>query len=740
MTTHDERLGTPTSVQRRWLFIMAVEAMLVLALLLVGRQDPQSATLRLVQFVALSATGLIGWGWTLVRRPPLDPRLAMAIAALLAGAVLSAIATPHGTVAWSSVWHAACVVGTALLFVHQASDAVGRRNLIALLTILVVVVVAAYLVVVASLWRDWLALGLPWDRLPLRPANVGGILSIPTWFGDAVVVTGPIAVYALWSGGRTGRVAAGALVALAAIAIFITATRSIWLLIPIGGIVLLAGSGIRHAARVAMVGIAAAAVGIVAIGLTGAGSLILRDVDAGRSSAFASAIQLASERPILGGGSGTYGIWRLDDDVAFLAHRAFPNAHNLVLNTLAETGLVGLGLWAIAVTLLVWICVDRWRDSASDRLAVVAAIAGMTMILGHAMVDVVIEQRGLLLLTLMVAAIALVSVDGPASARRWRISRRPAAVVALGLVLAFVLGVRAEVAVTSLAAAQAADAAAITPDVAPVQVGLAVAADRVGDDVAARSATEAAERIEGTAAHQISLAWLAMGAGDAATAARLATDALAQDQLDPFVLLNALTLLDDGTHGDAQLEALTALYVAEYAFSVDGMPEDILPLAPKARTEAVDRLLADGRPYPALVVALTAEDRDLADQTVGAADAELRDDLTLVVDAWFGGETERSTLYATTSAAPNADTIWTSWYVAAHACDEAEAQRWRQANVILTGQPPVIPGVASSASAPALWPTGYPEQVWRLALPSSPYVAGTWTYPRVAPDCLSGDG
>lgn len=740
MTANDERLDTPSGVQRRWLVIMAIEALLVLAMLLLGRQDPQATGVRIFQFVALSTTGLIGWGWTLIRRPEIDVRLMAAIVAILAGAGLSALATPYPTVAWSSVWHAVCVVGTALLFVHQASDAVGRRNLLALASILFVVVVVAYLAVVASLWGEWVGLGLPLDRLPLRPANVGGILPIPTWFGDAVVVIGPIAVYAMWSAGGGGRIAAGTMVVLAATAIFITATRSIWLLIPIGGIVLLAGSGIRHAARVATIGIAAAVVGIVAIALTGAGGTILRDIDAGRSSAFASALQLASERPFLGGGPGTYGIWRLDDDVAFLAHRAFPNAHNLVLNTLAETGIVGLVSWLIAVALIVWIFVDRWRDGTSDRHAVVAAIAGLTMILGHAMVDVVIEQRGLLLLLLIVAGIGLGSVDGPAPTRRWRIARRPATVVAAVLVVAFVPAVRAEVAIAGLAAARPADATAIAPDVAPAQVGLAVAADGAGDDAVARAAIEAAQQIEGTAAHRISLAWLARNAGDPATATRLATDALAQDDLDPFVLLNVLALLDDGTHGDLQLEALTALHVAEFAFSADGLPAGIGALDEAARTAAADILLADARPFAALVVALTADDREHADRIVGAAEPGLREALDLVVDAWFGGADERTALYAETTAAPNADTIWASWYVAAHACDLAEAQRWRRANVIVTGQPPIVPGEAHPSSSPPLWPTGYPEQVWRIALPASPYVAETWTYQRLSPDCLSAGG
>lgn len=739
MTTDHTRLGTPVGVQRRWLFVMAIEAMLVLALLLLGRQDPQTLGVRLFQFVALSTTGLIGWGWALIRRPEVDSRLVVAIVALLAGAALSAAVSPYGTVAWSSVWHAMCVTGTALLFGQQASDAIGRRNLLALVTILFVVVVAAYFVVVASLWREWLALGLPLDGLPLRPGNVGGVLPIPTWFGDAVVVIGPMAVYAVWRTGGVGRPVAGAMVGLAAIAIFITATRSIWLLIPIGGVVLLTGSGIRHAARVAMIGVVAAAIGVVAIGLTGAGSTILRDIDAGRSSAFASAIQLASERPILGGGSGTYGIWRLDDDVAFLAHRAFPNAHNLVLNTLAETGIIGLVLWAIAVALIAWILVDRWRDGTNERLAVVAAIAGLTMIFGHAMVDVVIEQRGLLMLVLIVAGIGMGSPDGPPSIRRWRLARRPTIAIAAVLVLAFIPAVRAEVAMWSLGA-RPADAAAIASDVAPVQVGLAAAADETGDAVTARTATETAVRIEGTAAHRISLAWLARSEGDVAASVRLATDALAQDQLDPFVLLNGLTLLDDGTHDDARVDALTAIYVAESAFSVDGLAPDIRALASEARSAAADRLLADGRPYPALVVALTADDRDLAARIVGAADAELEDDLTLVVDAWFGGAAERSALYTATTAAPNADTIWASWYVAANACESAEAQRWRRANVILTGQPPIIPGEPHPATSPPLWPTGYPEQVWRIALPEGPYVAGTWTYPRLSPDCLSAGG
>lgn len=743
----------PWTVTNQMLVVvgLAAEAIVVLSLLLFGHHDPRSVALRWFQLGALSTAGVAGWAVTVVRPKVIDARILAAIVVCLAGIVIAAAASPIPTLSWSAVWHAFSAAGTGLLFWHQASRPAGRKNLIALVVILFALVVVTYLVVVASLWREWLALGLPAGRLPLRPANVGGILPIPTWFGDAVVVTAPLALSAMWRTGRMGRVAATAMAVLAGLAILLTATRSIWLLIPVGAVVIVVGGRHRRAGRIMAIAGAVAVVGIVGIAVTGAADQVLRDVDAGRSSAFSSAIQLFTERPIVGGGPGTYGVWRLNDAVPVLSHRAFPNAHNLVLDTMAETGLIGSALWAAAFALIVPVCVSAWRRDVSERPLSVAALAGLVMILGHAMVDVVIEQPGLLLLVLIVASLVL--VPPPNAERRQTRALGPwliAGGVVIGVVSAYP-AFRSELAVHHLAEAaaspdagdrlrRASEASMLAPDHAPIQVQRAAAADAVGDRAAAIASTQQAYEIEGTAQHLITLAWLAESEGDRTRAEALALEAIGTDRLDPFVLLNGVVLLEGDDVRADRTRALTDLLVAEPALTVGPLPDAVDALIPTAREAAIERLTSDGRPEAALVVALSANDRALSEIVLSRTAATDRSQYADVVSAWFGDADARNRLYETTAARPSGSIVGLTWYVASAACDQGEAARWRRAHVILGGQPPSVPGPPTSGSGPALWPTGYPEQVWQVGLPTRPYVGGTWTHDRVSPLCGSGAG
>ena len=66
-----------------------------------------------------------------------------------------------------------------------------------------------------------------------------------------------------------------------------------------------------------------------------------RSLDEGRTSAFGTSFDMFARSPVLGTGPATYPLVRLSESIPILAHYAFPNAHNIVMTTMGETGLWG---------------------------------------------------------------------------------------------------------------------------------------------------------------------------------------------------------------------------------------------------------------------------------------------------------------------------------------------------------------------------------------------------------------
>jgi O-antigen ligase/cytochrome c-type biogenesis protein CcmH/NrfG len=136
---------------------------------------------------------------------------------------------------------------------------------------------------------------------------------------------------------------------------------------------------------------------VVIVGIVGgAALLILRASDSRRSGdevrldLWRSAAQMTLDYPALGVGPGNFGrAWRDYRQPAF-ARDHLPAAHNALLNTSSETGLVGVGvsLWLAAALALAWR--RRWQaaDTTARRIRLEAAMAALLGIGVHSMVDV----------------------------------------------------------------------------------------------------------------------------------------------------------------------------------------------------------------------------------------------------------------------------------------------------------------------------------------------------------------
>lgn len=187
---------------------------------------------------------------------------------------------------------------------------------------------------------------------------------------------------------------------------------------------------------------AASSLVLVVIGVTGIAFITL---SGGRSSGdqvridlYRSALEMTADDPLLGVGPGLYGrglrIYREPD----LARDRLGSAHNVYLNTAAETGLLGaaVGGWLVVALGFGWWRVWRRTAAPGQRIRLEAALAALIGVGVHSVVDA-FNTTPVVLVILLLAAFCVTgtrsSLDKPPKGRRW-----PAAA---GLVIALAYGV-----------------------------------------------------------------------------------------------------------------------------------------------------------------------------------------------------------------------------------------------------------------------------------------------------------
>jgi O-antigen ligase len=678
--------------------------------------------------------------------------LFIAAGMLLGASTVSAVASEFPSISWPATWHLFCGLGCGLLFFQMASSSGGRRCLAMILTTTAFFVVGTYLYAVAGLWRDWLSFGLPIGSLPLRPANAGGLVPIPTWLGDVTFLVVPSGAYALSQRGVIGRAAAIALIGAALAALFISGTRSLWLIALASALPAALVFGNRRVVMAGAIGLA-----VIAVAFASQASFFtatLRSIDEGRSSAFSSAITQFQASPLFGVGPGLYPLRRLAEPIEPIVYLAFPNAHNLVLTTAAEVGATGLVCLVLATAIILRWSVGAPLNIGTTRQRVIAAFS-VGAVLAHAMIDVVIEVPGILILATAVGALAL--APGPESVDEGRMEPRPRfAVLPVSLaVVGLIAGaytVRTEAAIMDLRRANeattapdmrvvlAADAAGLSPDMIPAWNALAVAEAGVGDTASALTAAEHVVALDPLPQQEMTLALYEAATGRTTEATARMRRVAELGHLDSMVQLNAAVFFaEHGQRGEAT-SALTRVLVMTPSIGLvlGDLPRAARELLPTARLRAVDELLAAGNDASALAVAVLLGDQPLITAVLDHAANAGDDTAPVIVDAWAGHQGAISELDRRARANPaDADLAWWRWLVAGHSCDIESRNRWSRIIRIKTGFIPQVP--VRLGRVPSVrgvhWPTLYPDAVWRFSLPAQPYPPGTWTFRAGEPTC-----
>lgn len=740
--------------------------------MIVGTPFRETPLSRWLPLGVLAVAGALGWVLAAARPRVQLSRPALAALVLLATTAVTSVTSVSPSISIAALARQVLLSGVALLVWHVATSPRGRRDLLALAGTLFAVIVSAYLAQVAAFLADWLRLGYPIATFPLRPGQAGGLVGIPTWLGDYVVLLAPSVAVALWPGDRRGRWAAGVVVLAGMAALLASGTRSLWLLAAlVGGVVATVAITRRWGSR-GLAAVTAPAVGlaVLSVGLAFP-DRVARDLDEGRMSAYATALAAFAERPLFGTGPGTYGIVRLDDDIPFVAWYAFPNAHNVPLTILAEGGLIAAIGAAVAAALLVAQLRETWTSASPvDRRLAVAALASLAVTGGHALVDVVFEVDGIVVLAFLVASFALVpaadvgvrpSAAGAApvtptirseQAGRWlaRVPGLLGVAAAMGIGALAVPVERAAFALyradalwpddRSAAVSELRAATLVLPDLAPAWSRLARALDAGGDRRAAIVAAAEAVRAEPLAQHRIELAVLLLAAGRT-DEARAELALAARSRADPFVQLNVAMLLARLGDRPGSDDALDRLLETE--------PTIARPLAFAGRevlgSAFADRLadavrrgaraLVPSDPRRAMLLAMAADDAALVDELVGDAGNPL---VAEIARAWRGDEVALAPV-RTRARQPRGEDVDLWWYVAVRSCDRELGTRLAETRRILVGRPPAI--VTAVGRAPELrelrLPDYYPGSTWGVGPDPHGYVAGAWTYRLGSPTCLA---
>jgi len=740
---------------------LVVASLLLLIVVAVGSPFPGVTELRWLQLELLTIAGVVGWLIVLLRPGSVDSRASVGLAVALLGSAIAAPASEFPALTATAVWEAGTRAGTGLLLWRWAAVRRGRTETLAIVTMFGIGLATAYILQVAGFWAEWLFLGGSPNALSLRPGLGGGLVPLANWLGDYVVLLGPLTAVTIArsaGGGRRGRLAGGAAAAVLALALVLTATRSLWLIaaVVIGALALPSVGrlfrGVDRRRLVAGAGVVALAGLLLALRL---GPQLARDLDEGRTSGYRTAITAAVGHPLLGSGPGTYGAIRLGEDVESSGWYVYPNAHNLVLNTAAESGLVGVAAVLAGAALVAVALRRRWSEPGADRPVVVAAVAGLTMVLLHAMVDVVVDVPGIAGFAFLVAGIALArpAVAGSVPDRPGGVIDRPksarlaAALAIIVLVADAVPFLRTELAVADYAISleaiargdnpRALDAARAAvreaPDLAPARTIEALALDRLGRPADAIDAARDAWLRLHFPEDGLRLAVLLHQTGRTDEAVVLAHELAARTPTDPIVQLNAAALFAEAGDDPAAIRSLALAMETEPWLARLDLPEPLGRLGPPAADLAVADHLVRGTRWAALGVALSVGARDLARATVADAAGRERELLDLAQRAWDGDRTAEASLDAAARGGEvRGDALAFAWMVASRRCDAAAAGRLSRLRVIQLADAPTAPtllGQAPDVPSPAGF-LRYPAGVWHVAGADDPWPTGTWLYRR----------
>jgi O-antigen ligase/tetratricopeptide (TPR) repeat protein len=635
------------------------------------------------------------------------------------------------------------LAGLYLLLQRLMADAMFRGRLFGLAALMVVFTAAWFLISAFAQWADWWAQVGRITAPPLRP-GVDGL----TWGNPSAVMTMTVLLTiaaAAWLGfaSRGRAVTCWLLVILTALVTLVSGSRGGWIGLFLG----MAFTGVawlsfaqnrtllsrRFRSRATRTGLAAAmVVGIAGAILIGPG-VLARASSGGevlRLTFYESAIAMFREAPVQGTGPGTWVAQRIAYTPASEPDTYIPHAHNIVLQTLAEFGMLGV-IGALVAALYVGrllLNAIRGPDATRRRMGW-AAVLGLAYFGGHQLLDFYADfPPGLFAVALPVA---FLDATAPAedrflwpSIRRSEMTSRFSVIVGVGVaaVLALSFGGLAvsegfaaahDRAVTTANAGNwqgalddARAAAAGDPDIPAYQVTLGLVAAHLGlqDEAAAAFAKGAAK--DDLPASWLGLATAQVELGNDEGARMSLVRALRLGRQQPAIDVAAVGLYERMGDADEAGRALEeALKTAPTLAADDYWRSD--PVIGPMLTSLVDEALS-GMPVdePAVELAIMTGRSDQADSMTAMLPPTSRELMELFARAWNGDGRAIDDMTAQLEREPlNLDLLMRTVRVLRHAGRDEEADRFNKWAYVFLGRSVVIhsgvrvarPGEAPSA-------------------------------------------
>jgi hypothetical protein len=328
-----------------------------------------------------------------------------------------------------------------LLLVWSLTFEQARRRLVVLVSCLCLAIALGYVFVVSVRWIEWWTLvGFP-SAPPLRPAYESLFLGNPSMPGTLAILF-LSATIAAHERARRSRLVALALLVIAVVVL--TGSRGTLAAAAAAALPLLVRptlTGLRRL-RSNEVALRPRQLAAVLAGLAGFSVLVLpaalaRVSEGGgadvRLSYAASSVRMIATHPVWGVGPGLWGPLRATYTGASDYDYYLPQAHNIVLQTLAEFGIVGLLAGAVVILLTVRFLRAglRSEDPGVRRFALAAAF-NLAFVGIQEFVNPFATQPAVLFAMLL----PLAWVDGLTSHRAARLSRPATALLLGGIVVA----------------------------------------------------------------------------------------------------------------------------------------------------------------------------------------------------------------------------------------------------------------------------------------------------------------
>ncbi|MCC7449218.1 MAG: O-antigen ligase family protein [Anaerolineae bacterium] len=163
-----------------------------------------------------------------------------------------------------------------------------------------------------------------------------------------------------------------------------------------------------------------------------------QDDGGGRLSYYQNAFNLFVAHPLAGGGPGGF----IQNEIRLHSvppYKPLSHAHNILLTTLAEGGLLGLtGLIALSAVSIA-VCVIAWRKQPERRRLIAGPIAGLVAFACFGILDSPISQIGPFTLATVLLAFIAAGLPVPSTVSRWRVRLIAVSVWGVGVICVLVL-------------------------------------------------------------------------------------------------------------------------------------------------------------------------------------------------------------------------------------------------------------------------------------------------------------